>query len=141
MVARHERASRATVCTYLVDVYCFGVKNTQGPQIMASSSVDTYSREFFGAFDTQPIAVPLTLAQHLVHGAVAYAKSLGFDPAADFIDTAPYLGGDSTAASPIRFGRDGKPLYISRPYDNPRAIIETLEATVGTGNYDYLTHM
>jgi hypothetical protein len=141
MVARHERSSRAAVCSYLVDVYCLGVKNTQGPQVLATSSVETHCREFFGAFDVPPIAVPLALAQHLVHGAVAYAKSLGFEPAADFTDTAPYLGGDPTAASPIRFGRDGKPFYISGPYDNPRAIVQTLEATVGAGNYDYLTHM
>jgi hypothetical protein len=141
MVARHERASRAAVCTYLVDVYCLGVKNAQGPLVLASGSVETYCREFFGAFDVPPVAVPVTLAQQLVHGAVAFAKSLGFEPAVDFTDTAPYLGGDPTAASPIRFGRDGKPFYISGPYDNPRAVVQTLETSVGAGNYDYLAHI
>jgi hypothetical protein len=44
-------------------------------------------------------------------------------------------------ASPIRFGRDGKPFYVSGPYDKPGAVVETLEATVGAGNYDYMVHV
>jgi hypothetical protein len=31
LIARQDRASRATVCGYLVDVHCLGVKNTTGP--------------------------------------------------------------------------------------------------------------
>jgi hypothetical protein len=54
--------------------------------------------------------------------------------------TAPYLG-IPTGPTAIRFGREGKPFYISGPYDNPRAVIETLENTAGPGNYHYLTHL
>jgi len=140
LIARQERASRVTLCGYLVDVYCLGVKDTTGPQPMGSGSIDTYRHDFFQAFATPALPAPLDLAQHLIHGAVAYARKLGFEPAADFALTAPYLG-IPTGPTAIRFGREGKPFYISGPYDNPRAVIETLEKTAGPGNYHYLTHL
>ncbi|MBI3689111.1 MAG: hypothetical protein HY241_17535 [Actinobacteria bacterium] len=140
LIARQERASRATVCGFLVDVYCLGVKDAIGPLTMSAGSVSAYSRDFFRAFDVPPRAVALDLAQHLVHGAVAYARSLGFEPAPDFAVTAPYLGRPATP-TPIHFGREGSPFYISGPYDNPRAVIQTLEATAGAGNYHYITHL
>jgi hypothetical protein len=140
LIARQERASRAMVCGFLVDVYCLGVKNTIGPTSMGSDSIPAYSRDYFSAFDTPPLSAPLDLAQHLVHGAVAYARTLGFEPDPGFAATAAYLGAPSTP-TPIRFGRDGKPFYISGPHDNPRAVVKTLEATAGAGNYHYIAHL
>lgn len=140
LVARQERASRATLCGFLVDVYCLGVKDVVGPLSRGIGSIDSFRREFFGGFDAPALPASLDLAQHLVHGAVAYARSLGFEPASDFAATAAYLGAPA-APTPIRFGREGMPFYISGPYDNPRAVIQTLEATVGSGGYHYLTHI
>jgi hypothetical protein len=140
LVARQERGSRATVCGFLLDVYCLGVKNAIGPQSMPSSSVDDFRRTFFSGHSAPPVSIPLGLAQNLVHGAAAYARDLGFEPHPDFADTAPYLGTPATR-SPIRFGRDGKPFYVSGPYDDPRTVIQTLEASIGSGNYDYIAHL
>lgn len=140
MVARADRSSRVTACGYLVDVYCLGVKNTTGPQTMSSSALLEHTRRFFSAFDELPRPVPLEVAQHLVHGAVAYARSFGFEPHPEFADTAPYLG-VPPGPCPIRFGRDGQPFYISGPDDNPRAVVAALEATVGPGNYHYIAHL
>src|SRR5262249_60773514 len=83
LIARQERASRATVCGFLVDVYCLGVKNVTGPTRMAADSVEAHRRKFYASFDDPPLAVPVELAQHVVHGAVAYARSLGFEPPDD----------------------------------------------------------
>ena len=80
---------------------------------------------------------PVELAQNLVHGATAYARSLGFEPHPDFADAAPYLGTPPTS-TPIAFGREGTPFYISGPRDNSRAVIRTLEGSVGAGNFQYL---
>lgn len=139
LIVRQERASRVTACGYLVDAYCLGVKNSVGPVGLSVGKVDDFARNYFSAYDDPPVSIPLELAQALVHGGAAYAKALGFEPHADFAAAAPYLGGPAEP-SPIRFGRDGKPLYISGPYDNPRAVIATLEANVGTGNYHFVTH-
>jgi len=140
MIARQERGSRATVCGFLVDVFCLGVKNTMGPASMSTSAVSAHSNRFFTAFSESPRPVPLELAQHLVHGAVAYARSLGFEPHPDFAATAPYLG-VPTEPTPIRFGRDGVPFYISGPNDDPRAVMSTLTSTAGSGNFQFVTHL
>jgi hypothetical protein len=140
LIARRERASRVTVCGFLVDLYCLGVKSVTGPTGMGTGSVEAHRRVFFRAFDKPSLPVPVELAQHVVHGAVTYARSLGFEPPDDFAPAAAYLG-TPTGPTPIRFGWDGRPFYVSGPHDNPRAVIETLEATVGAGNYHYLTHL
>jgi len=138
LLARQERASRTTVCGFLVDVYCLGVKNAIGPLTMGVGSVDTYRRAYFQAYDSPGVPIPVELAQQLVHGAVAYARELGFEPHADFAAAAQHLGAPASAC-PIRFGRDGKPFYVSGPYDDSRAIFQTLDTTVGKGNYSFLT--
>ena len=38
------------------------------------------------------------------------------------------------------FGRDGKPMYISGPYDDGERIIRKLRRGLGDGNYDFV-HM
>ncbi len=41
----------------------------------------------------------------------------------------------------VLFGKDGKPFYVSGPYDDERKIsfvINTLTRTCGEGNFDYL---
>jgi hypothetical protein len=137
MVARADRSSRVTLCGFLVDAYCLGVKNTLGPLTVSSGAVQDRSRRFFGGFPDLPRSAPLELAQHLVHGAVAYAASLGFDPYQEFPDVQPFLG-PAPDPCPIRFGRDGTPWYIAGPHDNARQVIATLDRTVGTGNYQYI---
>lgn len=140
LIIRQERASRVTACGFLVDVYCLGVKNAAGPVPMGSGAVQEFSGKYFSAFDDPPVSVPLELAQAVVHGAVTYARALGFEPHPDFDAAVPYLGMPA-GPSPIRFGRDGKPFYVSGPYDKPQAVIQTLEATVGAGNYHYMVHV
>jgi hypothetical protein len=138
LLARQERASRTTVCGFLVDVYCLGVKNAIGPLSMGVGSVDTYRRAYFQAYDVAGVPVPVEVAQHLVHGAVAYARDLGFEPHADFTASAEHLG-VPTDPCPIRFGHEGKPFYVGGPYDDSPAILKTLEKKVGKGNYSFGT--
>lgn len=137
MLARADRSSRVTLCGFLVDVYCLGVKNTLGPLTVSSSAVQDRTRTFFGGFPDLPRSVPLELAQHVVHGAVAYAASLGFEPHHDFPDVLPFVG-QAPDPCPIRFGRDGTPWYVAGPHDDARQVIATLERTVGPGNYQYV---
>jgi hypothetical protein len=126
------------IVSFLVDVFCLGVKNALPPKTMSASKVDDFRRKYYGAFPTPPMSIPLELAQHLVHGGVAYARSLGFEPHADFAEAAPYLG-EPSGPTPITFGRDGQPLWIAGPDDNPRLIMKTLEKAVGIGNFHYIS--
>jgi hypothetical protein len=137
LVARQDQRGRVSACGYLVDVYCLGVKDVIGPSVMDEHRLDQFTGGFFSAFDQPPLAAPIELAQHLVLGAVEYARGLGFEPAADFAAAKGHLG-SWTGHSAIGFGRDGKPLFVQGPRDNAKQILQTLQRSVGESNYHYL---
>ncbi|MGH3909851.1 MAG: hypothetical protein ACRDRM_03375, partial [Pseudonocardiaceae bacterium] len=138
VVARRYRPQRASVCGYLVDSYCLGVKNALGPEVMNERDLPAFLRRFFTPFSPagEPISAPLELARHLICGAVDYARRLGFEPAPDFEPAAGHLG-PWPDTSDIAFGRHGVPYYVSGPYDNPAAVLRTLTRSVGKGNFQY----
>jgi hypothetical protein len=139
-VARRHRPHRVSVCGYLVDVYCLGVKDVIGPRIMNERDLPAFRHTFFAAFEKvqAPLDVPLEMARHLVWGAVDYARRLGFEPAPDFGPAAGHLGPwEETSA--ITFGRDGAPLYVQGPYDNPNTVFRTLSKSVGKDNFHFAT--
>lgn len=138
-VARRQRSHRVSVCGYLVDTYCLGVKDALGPRVMSDSELPGFLRLYFGAFAEVdgPLQVPLELARHLVCGAVDAARRLGFEPAADFVSAAGHLG-LWAQDSAITFGRDGVPFYIQGPYDDADAVVRTLTRTVGADNFHFI---
>jgi hypothetical protein len=93
--------------------------------------------QFFAAYHSEPIAAPIELAREVVFGSVDHARGLGFEPYPDFDEVKGHLG-EWTGPSTITFGKNGRPLYVSGPYDNPSQVIRTLERAVGEGNYDYI---
>ncbi len=137
LIARRHRHDKVSVCGYLADVYCLGVKNAMGPEIMDEFDLRGFARRYFSGFDSGPLEAPIELARQLVHGCVEYARGLGFEPHPDFAAAEGHLGA-WTPPGTITFGRDGKPTYVSGPYDNPSPIIRTLERTVGTGHFDFV---
>src|SRR5205814_10549883 len=94
-------------------------------------------RHFVAGYVGDPLEAPIDLAREVVLGSVEYARSLGFDPHPDFAAAEGHLGSWAGPGT-ITFGKDGKPLYISGPYDDPRPVIRTLERTVGRGNFEFL---
>jgi hypothetical protein len=125
-----------SICGYLVDTYCLGVKNAVPPSMVDRRELPAFLDDFFSAYDGDPLPAPIELAQDLVFGAVDYARSLGFDPHRDLYLAAPHLG---TWQPPgrIAFGLDGKPYFQQGPYDNPARVMRTLDRSVGTGNYHF----
>jgi hypothetical protein len=138
LVARaHPRVGGdATVCGYLVDTFCLGVKDALGPRAMSRSGLRRFVDRFFDGFGRPPVEAPVDLVQHLVLGAVAYARGLGFEPPRDFRPAAGHLG-ELTGPSAIGFGRDGKPEYVQGPNDDADRILRTLEANVGRDNFTF----
>ncbi|MGH3941629.1 MAG: helix-turn-helix domain-containing protein [Pseudonocardiaceae bacterium] len=139
-VARRYRPQRVSVCGYLVDVYCLGVKNALGPKIMNDRELPDFLDMFFDVFKSVggPIEAPLELARHLVWGAVDFAHRLGFEPHPDFPATAGHLG-SWQESSAITFGRDGTPFYVQGPHDDPTKVLRTLEKSVGEDNFHFST--
>jgi len=136
VVVREARRGRVSVCGYLVDVYCLGVKNALGPKVMDPPAVPDFLRSYYRAYG-EPLAAPLDLAQHLVFGAVEYARALGFEPHPDFAAASGHLG-SWTGPSVITFGYHGKPLFMLGPNDNAAHVMRTLQRTVGEGNFQFV---
>jgi hypothetical protein len=137
LVARRRRHRRgATVCVYLLDVWCLGVKNALGPTTIDEQSLRHRTLQFFRGYLDPPIAAPIELVRDLVLGAAEYARQLGFAPHPDFHQARAHLG-PWTGPSAITFGCDGKPTYNSGPYDNPGHIHRTLQHAVGRDGFNY----
>ena len=130
LVARKHRHGKVSVCGYLADVYCLGVKNALGPEIMDDLGLRGFVRDFFSGYHGDPLEAPIELAREVVLGS-------GFGPHPDFAAAEGHLGSWAGPGT-ITFGKDGKPLYISGPYDDPGPVIRTLERTVGRGNFEVL---
>jgi hypothetical protein len=134
LVARANRHDQMIACGYLVDTFCLGVKNTIGPQRLHRRDLPGFVRIYFGAFPAPPLRAPLELAQHVVHGAVAFAAALGFEPHPDFHRVRAHLGELSEPCA-ITFGQRGRPLYVAGPHDDPAAVMRTLRASVGSDGF------
>lgn len=137
VVARGARNTKVSVCSVLVDTHCLGVKNAIGPRTMGRDELADFKRDVYAVYGRPPLQITLELAQHLVFGAIEFARMLGFEPASDFDACLGHLGSWS-GPSAIRFGRHGKPMYVAGPYDNPEWVIRTLRRSVGQDNFDYL---
>lgn len=140
VLVAHERrrapGGEMSVCGYLVDAYCLGVKDALGPRSMSRTGLQRFTERFFDGFDEEPIEAPVELVRHLVWGAVAYARGLGFEPHRDFQAAAGHLE-PLDGPSAIGFGRDGKPFYTQGPYDDADRIMRTLDAHVGLDHVGY----
>ncbi|MBQ0896881.1 hypothetical protein KBX37_27940 [Micromonospora sp. U56] len=135
-VARRDGDS-ASLCGYLVDTYCLGVKNAvPSTALVDEQDLLLFLGDFFSAYDDAPLRAPIELAQDLVFGAVDFARNLGFDPHRDYYSAAAHLG-VWQPPSRITFGLEGKPYFQQGPYDNTARVIRTLDRSVGPGNYHF----
>ncbi|MEQ9672061.1 DNA-binding response regulator [Coleofasciculus sp. G2-EDA-02] len=139
-ITRKPKYDRFTVCTYLLDVWCLGVKDTMGPRQLNSVEYKQMLDYAYRGFPEGHQKITLEQAQSLVYSAVDYAEQLGFQPHRDFKRSRQHLGKWSGQPK-IQLGRNGKPFYISGPYDNSEMIINILNKNVGEGNYDYMTKL
>jgi len=136
LVARAERGDRVTVCGFLVDTFCLGVKDAIGPERMRDRDLPAFVRTYFKVFPSPPLRAPIELARHLVLGAAEFASGLGFASHPDFEAARGHLGaGELDGPCAITFGREGRPLYVQGPYDDPIAIVATLRATIGAEGF------
>jgi hypothetical protein len=137
LVARTHRYGKVSICGWLVDVYCLGVKDVLGPRAIVERELPAFVERYFDGYATPPLPAPIELVQQLVWGSIEYARGLGFEPAAGFEASAANLG-PLAGERAIQFGRDGKPFYVNGPHDDTASILRTLTATVGEGNFEFL---
>jgi hypothetical protein len=142
VVARSQDNGRILFGVYLVDYYCLGIKDAY---TRVDYSPNRFERDLPQFCANAPISCPVELAHELIYGALEYAQKLGFDPHPDFYKQKADKILDPPDAHPrtngVTFGKDGKPFYVSGPYDTEmksKSVINTLMRTRGPGNFDYL---
>lgn len=68
------------------------MKNATGPRVLDRRKLPEFVFQTFRSYEDPPLAAPLEPAQHLVFGAIEYARGLGFEPHPDFEACASHLG-------------------------------------------------
>lgn len=131
---------------FLVDQYCLGVKNAIAQVVSRFVYEDKVVRKLRTRRTAPPQPVDLATARKFVEGAVAYAAQFGFTPHPDYEEARAIFGSADPAASTENFeyGKDGKPFYVSGPYETParsRAILSALERHCGPNGFNTMVGM
>jgi hypothetical protein len=137
IVARLQPDNRVIYGAFMVDIFCLGAKNALWEMDVSRNQ---FERDLPRMCSDAPEVCEASLAHEIIYGAVDYARQYGFEPHRDFAKASLVLD-PPDAHAPIRhveFGYEGKPLFVSGPYDNPRAIVNQLLRTAGEGNFDYI---
>lgn len=139
VIARQQPDGDIAFGVYLVDMYCLGLKSTF---CNAGFSLSKYRNEIASKMirEAKPKRCPPELVHQIIYQGIDYAAQFGFKPDRDFKWSHYLLEERGTLEEPYKltFGKDGKPLFVSGPYDNVDVIIRRLEKYAGPGNYDYM---
>jgi hypothetical protein len=137
-LSRRQPNGKMIVGSYLVDIYCLGLKNTF---CNANLSQEEYLILKLNTF-MEAVIVPCPPGEvnKIIFGAIEYAKRLGFKPQKDFELSQYVLKGLPIENYDLKseFGYKGKPYYIAGPDDDFEAVMETLRKKVGEDNFDFM---
>jgi hypothetical protein len=140
VVARNHTNGNITVCMYLVDLYCLGIKNTQYLFNIPESDYQERKAEMENVV-FEPISYEM--AHNIVFAGLEYAEEYGFKPHKDFTSITQFMLEEDTEdveLIDIECGLNGKPFYVNGPNDDQakiKQVLAQLERTAGPGNYDF----
>lgn len=136
IVERLLKTGNITFGTYLVDLYCLGLRDTY---YEFNADPDNYEEE--KSLVSTLEKCEYTLAHNIIYGAIAYAEDYGFTPPKDF-SVSKYIleeDDDEIELMELEFGLNGKPCYVMGASDNEakiKHVIATLTRTAGEGNFE-----
>ena len=121
---------------FLIDMYCLGVKDAR--------FIKDFDLEAFrdNHIDRDGDKVAPAVALKRIEEAIAYARSIGFEPHSQ-TEICKHIFGNldiSECTDKFEFGKNGRPLYTSGPRDSREKqtrILSTLEK-LGPGNFDFV---
>ena len=138
LLSRQQPNGRICLGSYLVDKFCLGLKNTFAKPNL---TIDSYKEHYDKMSSRQTlIHCPVELAHQMVYEGIDYAAQFDFQPQSDWAQSQYVLEPRGELEEPYKltFGKDGKPFFVSGPYDDVKKIIKQLEKTAGPGNFDVL---
>jgi hypothetical protein len=143
VVARRGPLDDIGAAVILVDPGCLGVKNAYTRLLLSPVDYRDTLRTQVSSVQAMRSA-DLNLAAKIIRDSIAYARKLGFQPHPDYQGAAPFLDGaePDRCHTPVPVGgRDGKPFFVSGPYDDVPRIMAQLERAVGPENFHYTVHL
>ncbi|MFN3919940.1 MAG: hypothetical protein ACK4JF_06580 [Methylohalobius sp.] len=147
LLTRETPYAEVAVSAFVVDVYCLGVKEAFFTVMRKADYTGKFKPMLAKTHEDQGLSpVDPSCARKLLHGAVAYAKSLGFDPAEDYWRAEKLFGAADPSCCEIDYvyGREGRPCYIQGPHDDMktvRYVLNKLTERLGEGNFDYVVEI
>jgi hypothetical protein len=139
LVSRRSPQGQIAAGAFLVDLGCLGVKNAFG---RVFNTLGEYKAELRNSVlaRQEMIQADPNLAAKIIREGVAYARALGFSPNRDTRDAQLVLGDADPDACDIEIplGRDGKPFFVSGPYDNVDRIMDKLTRKLGPDGFHYM---
>lgn len=139
IVSKKFQSGKIAYASYLIDKCCLGIKDTlcvlSNTEEEFQEAVENFSNNSGGAL----MEISVEDVHNLVYGALDYAEELGFSPNIDWAITQYFLDEAliTEGIDKIKFGRNGKPYFMSGPYDDTKKILATLRKNVGEGNFHY----
>lgn len=137
-LSRRQPNGKMTIGSYLVDIYCLGLKNTFCNADLSQEECEILKlNTYMGA-----TLVPRSPGEvnKIIFGAIEYAERLGFKPHKDFDLSHYVLKGLPIDEYDLKteFGYKGKPFYIAGPDDDFEAILKALRNNLGEGNFRFV---
>lgn len=126
LISRVQPNNRIVFGSYLVDIFCLGLKDTFCNADITQSEFESLVSKMYRI---DPVVnCTSSLAHTIIYGGIEFAAKYGFTPHRDF-NLSKYILEESTSIEKdesVEFGEDGQPLFIQGPYDDPNAVIRTL---------------
>jgi hypothetical protein len=141
VVARRDpHTGKVVTGVVLLDRACLGAKNAFVANFATAAE---FRKELLGHIRQvqELIEIELNLAAAIIKAGIDYAAQFGFRPHADYREAAILLGAadpDAVTEEIAVGGSEGKPLYVSGPYDNPEKIMAQLRRKVGPDGFHFV---
>ncbi len=143
LISRLSPQGEIAVASFIVDVYCLGVKKVLFKTLPMSEYEKVFKPDIIKSHGDYPFAkIKPACANKLIEGAVDYAKELGFSSHKDYFALKSIFGEQKLGRcwSRYRYGKDKMPCYVKGPNESTAEadrIVTTLTKSCGAGNFHF----
>ncbi len=133
-IARKHSNGNISSASYLVDLYCAGVKDTGFQFNISPLDYDDYLDEMHDAYEF--IKIDYKLAHNIIFAGYEFALNINLDPHKDFSKTTMYFleeDNDNVDLIDIECGQNGKPVIIrnAENYNEANIFYNRLSESLG----------
>ncbi len=123
--------------SYLVDFWCLGVKDT-----MLKFGISQTDLKYIYSKGDDLETISYQDARSLILGAIDFAKAINIAPEASWHGLpSSFIEAHLTYEKKFSFGQEGKPFYVSGPYDYERYDVEEIISKVSKAKGHFTVHV